>query len=54
MRPSPGSRVRSLGEVCHLKTKLCVGLLSFGGEVGIGVGHGFAAFQEEGGLFSPR
>lgn len=29
------------------------GLFYFGGRVGVGVGHGFAAFQEEGGLCSP-
>lgn len=29
------------------------GLFHFGGRVGVGVGHGFAAFQEEGGLCSP-
>lgn len=29
------------------------GLFYFGGRVGVGIGHGFAAFPEEGGLCSP-
>lgn len=29
------------------------GWFYFGGRVGVGVGHGFAEFQEEGGLCSP-
>lgn len=50
MFPSPSSHVRSLGEMWFLRTKLCVGCFIFGGGVGVGAGHGFAAFQEEGGL----